>query len=159
MGSKLKIILFYSITFQGGQTGNDSRKHIAILKCFFNNVSQGGQTGKHSRKHSNSQMSSQQCFPGWTSWETVSGNIRGKIAIVKCFLNIVSQGGQITGKHSRKHSNSHMFLQQCFPGWTNLETFEETANLKCFLNIVSQGGQTGKHSRKHSRKQQISNVS
>ena len=98
------------------------------------------------------------------------GNIRRNIAILKCFLHNVPQGGQTgkhsmkhsnsqmflnnvsqggqTGKHSRKHSNSQMFPQQCSPGWTDWETFEETRQ---FSNVileetwqfsnVSQGGQ------------------
>ena len=62
------------------------------------------------------------------------GNIRGDIAILKYFRNNVSQSGQ-TQKHSRKHSKSQMFPQQCFPGWTNWEILEETAIREQLGNI------------------------
>ena len=69
-----------------------------MLKCFPNNISQRRQTEQYSRKHSNFQMFPQQCLPRVDKL----GNIRGNIAI--------------TAK----------FPQQCFPGWTNWEIFEET---------------------------------
>ena len=97
----------------------------------------------------------QQCFYGWVNGETFEETskisnvsvtmflrvgkrrkIWGNIENLKCFGKNVSTGGQ-TEKYLRKHRKSQMFLQKCFYGWANEETFEETSKIsnlqQCFL--------------------------
>ena len=112
--SKLQIIQFHSAL-----SPRQTRKH-----CFlpmFRHVSQSGQTLGNIVAETLFRANVSPCFPEWA--DTI-GNIRytyRNIGKHRMFLNLL-ETFLLLGKQI-------LFPQQCFHGWANRETFEETSRI------------------------------